>query len=177
MSAMELQKAYFDWIDTQFVGVDSIALTLTFKRRVGTVWLSEDIAQGSVHQFLRRINRVGRGQRLLENPRLLRSLAVREGGVRRNEKRLHYHLQLEVPCTTPASVFAATCCATWRKLDWAGLECRTKVGANSGWTSYILKTRTKADYSYAIDLSNCVFGATTHFTPLGGGGSIADGSI
>jgi len=177
MSTKLLQHAYVDWIGTQFVGVDSIALTVTFKKRIGNIWLDDNIAQATVHHFLRRINRVGRGQRLHDTTALLRTLAVREGGFRRGAKKLHYHLQLEVPRTTLPSLFASTCCVTWRKLDWAGFQCRTKVFADPGWTSYMLKTRTKADYSYAIDLSNCVFGSAPLSDPFNAGRSTADGSI
>lgn len=150
----EYQQAITNWVRPSFADIESIALSLTFKDRVGTEWLSTEVAEKTVHHYLRRINRVGRGKRMSCVALPLRTLAIREGGIGKTMKRLHYHLQIEVPPATTAAAFATRCCDVWRRLDWGGRECYATRVTDDGWMDYMLKLRDKPEYCYALDVNN-----------------------
>jgi hypothetical protein len=153
-----LQQASMDWLTPHFVGIDCVALTLTFKRRVGPVWLDEEIAQDTVRHFLLRINRAARGGKRRSPSDQLRVVAVREGAVARGKKHLHYHLQIEVPTNTSPEEFAMHCRRVWGCLDWGAAQSDAQYVRDVGWMSYMLKLRDKDDFAYAIDVDNCWLG-------------------
>jgi hypothetical protein len=156
--AESLQEAALNWLTPQFDDTESIALTLTFKRRVGATWLSEEIAQSTLRHFLQRINKVERKKRRLSGSDRLRVVAIREGAVAKGQKHLHYHLQIQVPTGTDAEHFSAHCRQVWSRLDWGAVQTDAKYVRDSGWMSYMLKLRDKSDFAYAIDIDNCWLG-------------------
>lgn len=154
VQARDLQNAYLAWFGSP--GVPMIAVTLTFKPKVGNRRLSEAIAQEAIRHYLRRINRISRGRKYGDRRPQLKTFAVREGGIGFDQKHLHYHLQIEVPMGSSASEFARFCLSEWSKLNWGSQsQLRASVDADIGWTAYILKLRDKPDFADAIDVMNC----------------------
>lgn len=156
--AESLQEAALDWLAPQFDDTESIALTLTFKRKVGTTWLTEEIAQSTLRHFLQRINKVERRRRRLSGANRLRVVAVREGGLAQGRKHLHYHLQIQLPSGAAPEDFSAHCRRIWSLLDWGAAQTDSKYVRDLGWMSYMLKLRDKTDFTYAIDVDNCWLG-------------------
>lgn len=151
-----IQEASSRWLAGVFDGVPSIALTLTFKQRIGWDRLTADVAQQTLRHFLRRLNRVSRGKKFRKRRPALTVLAVREGGCGKAHKHLHYHLQLEVPSDRSPAEFGAHCLRTWSSLDWGSDRYnRMSVSADEGWTEYLLKLRDKPNFADAVDVMNC----------------------
>lgn len=150
----ELQKAYATLFD--FGDIPTVALTLTFKPNLGKKKLSKKIAEAAIRHYLRRLNRMRGNGRKRAAKMPLQTLVVLERTIGSDREHLHYHLQVEVPPTYVPKEFADHCLLVWSKLRWGGLEeaCVAKINADSGWTDYCLKLRTKQDYNDSIDVMN-----------------------
>lgn len=151
-SARTLQAAYLDWCEDAWF--DGIALTVTFKPSWQRQLLTDAVAESTIRHFLSRLNR-----QFSKRPRnvahRLKVIAVREGGIGMGNKRLHYHLKIEVPTDLDRQEFCAACLYIWSKLDWASAtQNRATACSDKHWIAYILKLRDKADFATAIDINN-----------------------
>lgn len=82
-------------------------------------------------------------------------IPVQEGGESRTDKRIHYHMQVEIPArwTTEAWIYAVV--EKIKKIDEFGHEqYDVKPVTSSGWLDYCLKSRDKTSFVDAIDVSN-----------------------
>jgi hypothetical protein len=103
----ELRAAYLDWFD--FRGIPSIALTLTFKPKLGRKELDTEVAEEALRHFLRRLNRMRGNSRKRSKKTPLQTMAIREGYFGGGYPQFHYHLQIEVPGDSDPQEFADRC--------------------------------------------------------------------
>lgn len=130
------------------------AVTLTFRPSFNGFPLTEEIAEAAIREFLKRLGRFA--ERKIKGRRL-KVIAIREGSTRSRSgmPRLHYHLKIEIPPGMDPENFASKMEQYWTKLDWASrIQNSFEAESDAGWVSYILKSRSKPDYAYAIDWMN-----------------------
>lgn len=134
---------------------NGISVTLTFRAYPPPDYFTVDVAEATVAELLRRLDKFahGRGRRQRKN---LKTIAIREGGTRSDAPvRLHYHLKIEVPLGMNPENFGKKVEHYWTKLKWASLDQnRFDTRCDDGWLTYILKRRSKLDYADAFDCIN-----------------------
>ncbi|MCS3747797.1 hypothetical protein FHY18_003425 [Xanthomonas arboricola] len=135
-----------------------VAVTLTFQPRRPGERLTEEIAQATVGELIKRLNKFARGR---SSNKPLYVIAIREGGTRAQDRvRLHYHLKVEIPPDMTGENIASKIEQYWVRLKGASQrENRIEPVSDDGWVSYILKKRSKQDYADSIDWIN------THVSP------------
>lgn len=151
-----IQRDVTDYLrDRDFAGV---AVTLTFQPNRRGDYLTEEIAQATVRELIKRLNKFAR-RRVPNKP--LYVIAIREGSTRAKDGvRLHYHLKVEIPPGMTGENIASKITQYWMKLKGASRQQNWVVPiSDDGWLSYILKKRSKHDYADSIDWIN------THVSP------------
>ena len=130
------------------------AITLTMKKGQYFnhiyVALDEIMCSRNLRFCLNRLN-----QKLLGNARRksrIKTVAVLE---RDRDGRFHYHLAIDRPSFVFEDEFYHELCRCWEKTIWKRKLVDERVSADDGWISYIMKLRSKAEYSESIDWPNC----------------------
>lgn len=132
-----------------------ISVTLTFRSYPAPEYLTVEIAEATITELLKRLDKFIRG-RSRGQRKSLRTIAIREGGTRSDAPvRLHYHLKIEVPAGMSPKNFGKKVEQYWIKLRWASQDQnRFDIRCDDGWLTYILKRRSKLDYADAFDCIN-----------------------
>lgn len=139
----DIKEAYVLWMDDAPV---SISATLTFKSKVAGEYLNSFAAHEACRIFCRRLNCIAYRNRFKRGEKQLAVFAVREGGEGKGDKRIHYHLRIEIPSGWNARDWIAVAEREWSKLDWAGKENEFATEYSSGWLWYMLKFRDKPSF-------------------------------
>jgi len=150
----QIRTAYADWMTTRATG-QSVAVTVTFKPLPNGGCLSEAAAGEAIRILRRLLNHSAYGNEFKRGRRQLTFFPVREGGVRQQQKRLHYHIQIEVPARWDMERWITEVETVMRRIRVIGHDqCRVTPVIDGGWLSYMLKSRDKASISDAVDVAN-----------------------
>jgi len=158
-----LSAACLDWLDRPDLHDRAIAATLTFRpyrdelndRGVTRFRLNPLICQEAIRVFLRRLDTAAYGKDAIRRGRKLGAIPIREGGMGRGDKHLHYHAQLQVPEHESVAGWKLVAANEWSRIDWASQKqnCFRDV-SDPNWLSYILKLRDKPDFQDSVDFVN-----------------------
>ena len=128
----------------------AIAVTITFRRQV-----TVEEARSAMTKFCRMLNLKAYGSSFKTGRNRLAIIPVQEGGDGASEKRVHYHLHLEVPVGWTTEAWTAAVAEKFKKIEEFGHEhFVVKPVWDSGWLNYCLKSRDKTSFADAIDVQN-----------------------
>lgn len=100
------------------------------------------------------LNKKAFGLKFSRGERQLRIIAVREGGSTPREKRLHYHMCIEVPEPWSIDDWMQTAEDRLTRIKAFGIQYCIKPVRDDGWLEYILKDRDKKSFADAVDVAN-----------------------
>lgn len=153
-----LQKEALEkWTDESFVPERTLALTLNFRQRIKNgEKLRQEIAEETVRRFknalLRKVFGSRRASRLTDEYNLKFVSAYEGKASREDGTALHCHALLEVPTGQSVEAWQKLCAEQWTKLEWADPKnYRFDVCWSDGFSTYVLKNRTKDDWKESID--------------------------
>jgi len=149
-----LQEAYFRWID----GIDiknGVNVTLTAKQFIGAFRLDTFSLSRNIRYFTNILNRKVFGNAFKRFGKKLSMLFVNEESA---VDRLHIHGIIERPSRLSFDAFKRLIEECWKKTLF-GYEHTHIINPTTfeevvGWKSYIMKKRSKIDFSGSIDLEN-----------------------
>lgn len=151
------KEAYKKWIDESFLPERTLALTLNFRQRNKSgEKLRQEIAEETLRRFKHALRRKVFGSRKasrLTDEYNLNFVATYEGKASREDgTALHCHALLEVPSGQSVEAWQKLCTEQWTKLEWADPRSfRFDVCWSYGFSTYVLKNRTKDDWEKSID--------------------------
>jgi hypothetical protein len=128
------------------------AVSLTMKKRVGSVACDTIIASNNFQQFRRRLESAVLGSAAKRHGRRLLMVAVLEIS---GDNRPHYHCIIDRPYYCSFERFNAIVCEQWQKVDFGYHHVDIQDRADTGWTDYILKQRQTSSLFDSIDWANC----------------------
>lgn len=155
----QLNKEYFEWVKSKD-NFDSVAVTLTAKQRLNGVRLDEYSLQQNFRYFKNILNGKVFGNSYRRFGKELKMLVVVEESI---NQRLHIHSSIEIPKHIEYVKFDVLIRECWKKTLFGYHQIDIKKPSNKelkeGWTTYILKNRSKKEYSSSIDLfnSSCLY--------------------
>ena len=147
----DLQAALFNWLDSD---APAIAATLTFRDAAGGRRLTRAQAQAAVRVYLRRLDKAAYGAGAKYRGMKVNAVPIVEGGEGLDDKRLHYHLKIEVPEHIPLEDWLRIASREWAEIELAGVQKRFRNALDADWLAYMLKLRDKPCYTDAVDLLN-----------------------
>ena len=148
-----VKDSYRQWVkDHQF---DGLSVTLTSKQNVGGIKLDHLSLQRNVRYFKNILNRKVFGNSYFRYGKELKTLFIQEKG---EDIRYHIHGIIEYPRHFDLKDYEEMIRDSWGRTlfgyDQIHIEDPSNQLRKEGWMNYIMKNKTKSDFSLSIDLEN-----------------------
>ena len=128
-----------------------INVTFTEKQIVGTTVIDEYISDNNFRYFRNMLNKKIFGNSFVRFGEQLKMIVIREGG---KDLRYHLHTIIEQPTKLTLKEFEKLINECWSKTlfghDKVHIEKPSNQEREDGWLHYVLKKRTKVDFSNSI---------------------------
>lgn len=148
---IDVSKAYWEWVD----GVrfdDPLSISFTCKQVVDGQSLDEISLVQNIRHFKNILNQKVFGNAYARYGKEVKTLFVMEESV---NDRLHVHGIIDVPSRLDHLSFYRLIIEAWSKTRFGYRQMKIERSDNiEGWSHYIMKNRTKKDYSLFIDVTN-----------------------
>jgi hypothetical protein len=148
-----VRDSYRQWVkDHRF---DGLNVTLTSKQNVGGVKIDHLTLQRNVRYFKNILNRKVFGNSYFRYGKELKTLFIQENS---EDVRYHIHGIIEHPTRFNLEEFEDVIRCSWGKTifgyDQIHIEDPSNQLRKEGWMNYIMKSKTKSEFSSSIDLEN-----------------------
>lgn len=149
-----VRESYRKWIEDHHF--DGLSVTLTSKQIVDGVRLDSIILQRNIRYFKNILNRKVFGNSYQRYGNELKMLFIQEYG---EDVRYHTHCIIEHPQRFELKDFEDLIRDIWSNKTLFGydeihIEAPSNQQRKEGWLKYIMKSKTKFDFSLSIDLEN-----------------------
>lgn len=148
-----VKDSYKQWIKNH--KFDGLSVTLTSKQNIGGIKIDHLSLQHNVRYFKNILNRKVFGNSYFRYGKELKTLFIQENS---EDVRYHIHGVIEHPLRIELKEFDEMIRDSWSKTLFGYNEVHIENPSNQlrkeGWLNYIMKSKTKSDFSLSIDLEN-----------------------
>ena len=150
ISPERLRHAYLGWLEPD-LPERAVNGTITFKRSTNGGPISDAAVDSAVGTFSRMLSYKAYGNDMKRKNKMLKFVAIKEGGQAVGLKHPHVHFLCEVPDGWSIDAWIEAVRLMMCKIKCFGSEhCLVEPGADAGWLNYMFKLRDKTSFADAV---------------------------